>query len=542
MPCAESTRTGFPSCPRNSSTIAASRTRYGGWLAGFVTGSELPAYRAISLLTGAGVLALIFAIVRRLASPQAAILAAGLVAISIPFWAVTTSARFYGPFLFSYLLCILFIERRSWIWLVAAAALCRFTHELAFTLMAIPALMAFFKPSGPHVPKPLSPLFLKPALSLGAGLIAAQVVIFAVHYLAPASGDTMIKRFFLWQVLNLFERPPATQLGIFAAGMVIAWLLAPRRAGLSTVVGLSGATMVLAFAVGRAAQSAPVSRELVTTVLAEATRYPLDMFWNLGHAHPVMLVAALALLLARLLGAGGEWTAGERGMHLAWIGWVLWFGVIESGITINYTLLPVTLMLAAIAVDLVAVVQHAALSWPGVRGSAVLVGATALVLALAADQWRGTGTLPERLAVARPTIDVPGIDVIRNGLHANDRVACTDELACLVLVGRADRWLALDDYVRERFLVKKAGIDVGVYAGSPAAFTPADLFRPGPRGEAPDRVIIVDVFKEYPVGNSRAWLPRALDADALESRTLLETSQVRVVEVWPPIRNARLLP
>ena len=43
--------------------------------------------------------------------------------------------------------------------------------------------------------------------------------------------------------------------------------------------------------------------------------------------------------------------ATERAIHLLWIGWVLWFGVVESGITINYLLVPVSLMLIAIAVD-----------------------------------------------------------------------------------------------------------------------------------------------------------------------------------------------
>ena len=47
-----------------------------------------------------------------------------------------------------------------------------------------------------------------PGVAIVAGLLAAQAGIFALHYLAPSSGDTMIRRFFLWQVLNLFEVPP----------------------------------------------------------------------------------------------------------------------------------------------------------------------------------------------------------------------------------------------------------------------------------------------------------------------------------------------
>ena len=75
----------------------------------------------------------------------------------------------------------------------------------------------------------------------------------------------------------------------------------------------------------------------------------------------------------------------------------------------------------------------------------------------------------------------------------------------------------------------------------------ADLFGPGPSGVAPTRVIVVDVFKEYPVGNSRTWVPRALDAVQFEVRPLLARPQARVVEVLirgrrSGVRNRRTEP
>jgi hypothetical protein len=80
-----------------------------------------------------------------------------------------------------------------------------------------------------------------------------------------------------------------------------------------------------------------------------------------------------------------------------------------------------------------------------------------------------------------------------------------------MLVGRIDRWLALDDYVRERFLVRSGdGPVTGVYTGVPAVFRPTELFTPNADGTRPDRVVIVDIFKEYPIGNSRFWLPKAI--------------------------------
>ena len=108
-----------------------------------------------------------------------------------------------------------------------------------------------------------------------------------------------------------------------------------------------------------------------------------------------------------------------------------------------------------------------------------------------------------------------------------------------MLVGRADAWLALDDYVRDRFVVKMGDeVFVGVYAGTPAVFRPADLFSPRPDGSVPERTLVIDVFKEYPIGNSRSWLPRAVEADGLEVRPLLETAQLRVLQLSPPVGYA----
>jgi hypothetical protein len=103
-----------------------------------------------------------------------------------------------------------------------------------------------------------------------------------------------------------------------------------------------------------------------------------------------------------------------------------------------------------------------------------------------------------------------------------------------MLVGRIDVWLALDDYVRERFVVRQGDeAIVGVYTGVPAVLRPADLFSLKSVGPQPERTLIVDVFKEYPIGNSRTWLPRALEADGLQVLPLLETSQLRVLQISP---------
>jgi hypothetical protein len=537
---------------------------YLSWLAGLLSGAELPAFRALSLVSGASALALGYALVRRLVSTAAAIVAALLVAASLPFWAAATTGRFYAPFFLTCVGVLVLVARLQetddadarFGLLCALAAMTfasRLTHELAFTLLAVPIASLFVSRCGAHgtpraqnprnfhlrhlrhlwLPHPRNPLRHLPLVSAAAaGMVAAQALLMALHFATPKSGgSTMIERFFLWQVLNLFERPHGAPLGAIVTAVVVAWLLVPARAVASLILGGGAAIVVSVIALGSAAVAGPLSTSLVQDVAARSVAYPLDMFWSLASTHPVMVWTAVALLVARLLGAGGEWAAAERAAHLGWVGWVLWFGLIESGITLNYVLLPTVCMLAAIGIDLVAVGQHTAAVWPGRRGQVARALLSGVALAVAADQWPGAGSIPQRLAAARPTIDVAGIDRIRAQLRPTDLVACTDELACLLLVGRADAWLALDDYVRERFVVNRDGRGVGVYTGVPAVFRPVHLFDVVPGRHRPARVLVVDVFKQYPVGNSRTWLPRALEADHLDSRDLLITSQVRIVEL-----------
>ena len=489
---------------------------YAAWLAGALTGSELPAFRAVSLVSAALSVLLTFFLVRRIANDATAVIAASFIALSVPFWATATSARFYAPFLGTYLLTLYFLTHRHWwIGLVIAAALARLTHELAFTLAVIPVVCWLL---GRDERK----RWTYAVVSVVAGLVIGQLVLFALHAAVASSGGTMVRRFFLWQVINLFERPGERQFAIPLIVLLAAIIFAPKRAWAITVVALSIAVMILAFSIAQASNAAPLSIAMVSAVIEQGSRYPLDMFWHVVRLTPLTVLTALVFIAYR---RGREWPPAQRAAHALWIGWVLWFGVIESGITTNYLLLPISFLLAAIAID----ASATALPRVALAALAVIVGV---------DQWRGNS-----LESARPTIRVEGIDDIRAGLQPDDRVACTDELGCMMLVGRIDRWLALDDYVRERFVVQKAeGSATGVYTGVPAAFRPADLFGAGPDGTLPDRVLIVDIFKDYPIGSSQSWVPRAIEQDGLAVVPLLETAQMRVLQVSPREQMASLRP
>jgi hypothetical protein len=502
---------------------------YAAWLAGAITGWELPAFRAISLIAAAVSVFLTFLLVRRVSNKMAAIASAVFVAASVPFWATATSARFYAPFLVVYLLTLIALTHRHW-WflLITAAALSRLTHELAFTLPAIPFICLLLNRSERR-------RWLLATIAVIAGLVIGQAMLFGLHASVPSSGGTMVRRFFLWQVINLFERPADRQFGIPLVAMVICLLIAPKRAW-PIVTALSIAAAIVAFSIAQATNTAPLSLALVSSVLVEGSRYPLDMFWHMARQTPVLICFVVGAMLYRA--ARTAWPPRHRAAHALWIGWVLWFGVIESGITTNYLLLPVTFMLIALGIDLVVIGSIEDDEAPEELTWGHLAGLTMVGVMLTGLQFRNSA-----FAAARPTIRAEAIEEIRSGLQPSDRVVCTDELGCLMLVGRIDRWLALDDYLRERFLVNRGdGPVTGVYTGVPAVFRPAEVFAPNPDGSSPNRIVIVDIFKDYPIGNSRSWLPKAIEEDGVPVTPLLETPQFRVLEVSRPERVALLRP
>lgn len=518
--------TGLPLLPSGLLYDRGPAYSYAAWAAG--AADSLTAARLLSLASAIAALTALWVGVRRIRDAGAAWLAVLLVAGSIPFWAVATTARFYAPFLALYLTALAILAGvpargaralapAALGWLVIVVAACRWTHELAFTVAAVPLVCVA------RAPRDERRTWVQATAAVIAGLVVAQAGIFALHYLAPPSGGTMIRRFFLWQILNLFERPPlAAPVGVLLVAAGVAVMLAPSRARRF----VTGATGRIVFAV-----TLLVLGWGAATAFHRALDYPLDLARHLGRTMPVLLGATLALLGARAAGLGGAWTAGERATHLLWVGWIVFFGVIDSGITLNYLLAPVTLMLAAVAVDVIAIARtlHERV------GRALVVAATlAIVVGLISSGW---GRDPRaRFTEARPTIAAPDPAALRQAAASAEMVACTDELACLLLAGRVDRWLVLDDFLRERFVVSRERGDVGVYAGRPAIERVSDLFSAPAGAASPKRVLVIDVFKDLPVGPSSIFFPRALARERVSAAPLLETRQMRMVELWVPRR------
>jgi len=506
--------TGLPLLPSRLLYDRGVAYSYLAWLAGALTTPSLVAYRTVAATAAIAALVTLFSLVRAVASPRAALLATAIVSVSLPFVAVATTARFYAPFLFLYLLTLRVLVRYaaddslrppSWRVPVSVPAfgqtaghsgvprspgervgppslalaglftlsfLARGMHELAFTLAAVPVTAMLL------CPRRQRRAWAALSVALFAGLATAQLALVALHQMpsadalasamtatlasppAPGEPPSMLTRFFVWQLVNLVEWPLD----------------------------------------------------------------PLDFFAHIAGEMPGLVIGVLGLFVLRLLGKGAPWTGPQRFAHLLWAGWVLFFGVIDSGITINYLLVPVTLMLTALAIDFTALVprQH------------FTPVAALLVVVMAVEQWGSPAQATARLDHARPTMAAPAGVPLHELAARADRVACTDELACLLLAGRVDRWLALDDFLRTRFIVMRGGREEGVYAGRPVARTLPDLFASADGDPTPATVLVIDVFKDLPVGPSARFLDRALAETPLPTRVIWEGPRMRVLEIDRP--------
>jgi hypothetical protein len=559
--------TGLPLLP---SGLLYDRGLLYSYAAAMVSGgsSLLPA-RILSLAASASALAVIFVEVRRMAPSPAATSAVLLAAASVPFWVAATTARFYAPFLLGYLVVLALTARvpASWRGLAAlamAAAITRWTHELAFTLVAVPGVLAVLTHGVDRRG------WMAKAGAIAAGLVAAQALILAVHALAPPSnGDVMVRRFFVWQVLNLLERPPLDLVATLpaAAGFGAATALAlsavrarvdPAAGGLLAIAGIAAAVGQIAVAPTLVLAALPLApapaRRLVPVALGvlaagaafwigalfaagrpiavaadltvrSGTVYPLDMFAHLLRETPLLVAATLGGLLARAAGLGGPWTPPQRALHALWIGWVLWFGVIESGITVRYLLLPVTFMLCALAVDLSAVI---AVSARPVRHVVATLGLLAGVV-VSLESWGGDPDL-----TSRPTFTP---EILRGYVEPDDLVAGHDELATVMTAGRIDAWLALDPFYRERFVVMRGAQPTGAYSGALAAFELAPLLARATREGR--RLIVVDAIKDMAgFGSTAQLVPRQLAREDLRAEVIADVLGARLLHVVRPREDA----
>ena len=129
------------------------------------------------------------------------------------------------------------------------------------------------------------------------GLVAAQAAAVRASLLRAVSGETMVRRFFLWQVVNCSSGPrSAVQHSARGDGDRLA-----RRAA-ACVADLGDRAVVVGDDPGVLDRAGQQHRAAVArargSVLVEGSRYPLDMFWHIARTTPLTLLLAIARLIA----------------------------------------------------------------------------------------------------------------------------------------------------------------------------------------------------------------------------------------------------
>jgi len=151
----------------------------------------------------------------------------------------------------------------------------------------------------------------------------------------------------------------------------------------------------------------------------------------------------------------------------------------------------------------------------------------AVVALVSFESWRGWAGDERRWVDARPTLDVAPL---ASDVLATDLVACTDELACLLAVGRADSWLALDEFFRERFIVMRSGVPTGTYTGAPVAESLLPLLERAEREGR--RLVVLEVLKDVPgYGSTAALVTRQLARENLRGEVVEERTSARLVRI-----------
>ena len=470
---------------------------YAAWLGGAIVTPSLPTYRAVGYLAAVAALVALFSLVRTVASSNAAWLAVALTAVTLPFVAVATTARFYAPFLLLYLLTLRTLVANAGgrgpgpdalpsgaVVRVGDAAQPSCVNAWPLVGIARPVVSRARNPRArvharrrAHRRHAVVPTIATPrvgrilggrdcrarcrtARAGGASSVASVAAPVAVAPVAAAASEppSMLTRFFVWQVVNLIEWPLD----------------------------------------------------------------PLDFFAHIARSMPGLTIGVLALFAMRLIGKGAPWTGPERFAHVLWVGWVLFFGVIDSGITINYLLLPVTLMVAALSIDLAAVV-------PARRFAPI---AALLVATIAAEQWGSPapGRDPSRRGAPH--------DCGAGGRRASATLphvpsawpAPTSSPVCCSPGASIAGWPWTTSSARASSCRGTAVRRACTPGGRSPARCPS-CSRPRKAGRRQTPCFVIDVFKELPVGPSSRFLERALTETPFATRIVSEDSRMRVLEI-----------
>jgi hypothetical protein len=501
------------------------------WVSGALFGPSIIAWRFASLLCGAAGLVFAFRLGLTLGSAAFGILLAVLLASFPPYVAASVFARQYGALVASALLFVwLFAKwaderQRSWPALLALAC-ATLLHPIGIALAGLPivfaaldermrrtsavqfafaacAVVAFVSclSYGAHVASlliagvtvsPDTAIYAIPSPSFPAAYVVSlagypswitAVVVFALlgyalDRLYPCNRALIV----VCAVCGL-----SFQLGVMLLVSAIAILVRPNDTRRSLFCFAPIATMsIVWWSIHTAATTdAQLSFQLAVGLAKAAASYPLGRVRFTLDAFPAMSILALLGCAVAMSRPNSDRSRIIRGLAVLALSLLGAFELASLPVAERYLLLPWTLLAIVATAGVTAISELASLR--GVPLPAVGRFA-AWAFVAAANAWllgghyrygRDRETLVPATFAQQLLAPVTGPSWAPEQLRAlvapSDTIVCTEELACLYLVGRVDYLFALPPTDVAHYVVSRAGTWVGFYAGAPVISTRAQL-------------------------------------------------------------------
>lgn len=351
------------------------------------------------------------------------------------------------------------------------------------------------------------------------------------------------------------------QLGmLLLAGLAAVVWNPPAAKRTATVVLVAGLAAITFWTLHTSiANHAQVNWALVRSLTAAAASYPLGQLSYAIRSFPVvaaLAVAGTAWSLSRSRSAPDEVHRLIAGVALLTAGLLAAFAMLSVAVAERYLLLPWTLLavLASAGVSAITagVPDRSAQGAVGTVGSGLTATAAAVVLVATAGVWVGhTGYVRDRDAlVAVPMAEQAFApltgpswtpELLRSQVQSDDLLVCTEELACVYLLGRVDFLFALPPKDVAHYVVDRGGAAAGFYAGAPVLSSPAELQRAIQDHDRTGCAVVV-ALKSGKVGYDEYLAILDGLRDSFDVRDVLSREDLHVSRVCRSFVNAWLMP
>lgn len=349
------------------------------------------------------------------------------------------------------------------------------------------------------------------------------------------------------------------QLGMLLLVGLVALVWNPREAKSTVVVVVAAGLTAVAFWTLHTAlvSHAQVTLPLVRSLTTAAASYPLGQFrFAMGAFRALSALALVAVAWSLSRPAPDEVQRLIGALALLFTGTLVAFTMMSVPVAERYLILPWTLLLVLASVG-VTVVTAAVVHRRGPSSASPVDGhlrpATVAVAAgLAALLWLGhVPYLKDRDAIvpvpiaqqafAPPTGPSWMPELVRPLVEPRDLIICTEELACVYLLGRVDFLFALPPRDVAHYVVDRRGDAAGFYAGAPVVSSRADLQRAIQGHDATGCASLV-TLKSGKVGYGEYLAVLDELRESFDVHDVLSREEMHVHRVCRSIVNARLMP